>query len=222
MDAMTSLRTWEVAVPLMDAGYHTDLLARVNAQRECEMIYPPKGRVLAALAMTPFDAVKVVIVGQDPYHGAGQADGLAFSVPEPVNAPPSLRNIFKEIADDVYGGKMPDDSTDLSRWARQGVLLLNASLTVRAGNAGSHRSLGWGRLTDQIIARLSERREHLVFMLWGNFAKAKAALIDTSRHLTLKAPHPSPLSAYRGFFGCGHFSKANAYLQAHGKTPIAW
>lgn len=222
MDVMTSLKTWEVAVPLMDEGYHTDLIARVNARRERETIYPSKGQVLTALAMTPFEAVKVVIVGQDPYHGEGQADGLAFSVPELVKAPPSLRTIFKEIADDVYSGEMPDDSTDLSRWARQGVLLLNASLTVRAGEAGSHRSLGWGRLTDQIIAQLSERREHLVFMLWGNFAKGKAELIDASRHLVLEAPHPSPLSAYRGFFGCGHFSKANAYLEKHGKAPIVW
>jgi uracil-DNA glycosylase len=206
----------------MAGGYHNDLLAQVSARREAETIYPPEGRVLAALEMTPFDAVKVVIVGQDPYHGEGQADGLAFSVPAPVKAPPSLRNIFKEVARDVYDGEMPDASTDLSRWARQGVLLLNASLTVRAGQAGSHRNLGWARLTDQIIAQLSDRHDHRVFMLWGNFAKAKAALIDAAGHLILEAPHPSPLSAYRGFFGCGHFSKANDYLRAHGKTPIIW
>ena len=222
MEASTSLKTWEAAVPLMDDGYHTDLLARVDALRAQETIYPPEGQVLRALRMTPFDAVKVVIVGQDPYHGEGQADGLAFSVPKPVKAPPSLRNIFKEVARDVYGGKEPVFTTDLSRWAEQGVLLLNASLTVRAGEAGAHRTLGWEQLTDQIIARLGEGRCSLVFMLWGNFAKAKAALIDGKRHLVLEAPHPSPLSAYRGFFGCGHFSRANAYLEAHGRAPITW
>ena len=219
---MTSLTTWEAAIPLMDEGYHETLLAEVDERRMSETIYPPKGQVLRALRTTPFDEVKVVIVGQDPYHGDGQADGLAFSVPEPVKAPPSLRNIFKEVARDVYDGEMGKVSTDLSRWAEQGVLLLNASLTVRAGEAGSHRGLGWARLTDQVIARLSEGREARVFMLWGNFAKAKADLIDPSRHLVLKAPHPSPLSAYRGFFGCGHFSKANAYLEKHGDAPIVW
>jgi uracil-DNA glycosylase len=222
MENLAPLETWRDAVPLMEDGYLERLLACVRAKRETETIYPPEGRVLAALRMTPFDQVKVVIVGQDPYHGAGQADGLAFSVPEPVKAPPSLRNIFKEIARDVDDGEKRTFSTDLSRWAEQGVLLLNASLTVRAGEAGSHRDLGWARLTDQIIAQLSDRRDHLVFMLWGNFAKAKAALIDASRHLVLQAPHPSPLSAYRGFFGCGHFSKANAYLNAHDQAPIVW
>jgi uracil-DNA glycosylase len=222
MTRLTALETWREAVPLMGRGYHEDLLARVNAERGTETIYPPEGRVLAALQMTPFDRVKVVIVGQDPYHGDGQADGLAFSVPEPVKAPPSLRNIFKEIARDVYDGEDRNFSTDLSRWAVQGVLLLNASLTVRAGEAGSHRGLGWERLTDGIIAQLSDRRDHLVFMLWGNFARAKAALIDEARHLVLEAPHPSPLSAYRGFFGCGHFSRANAYLAEHDRGPITW
>jgi uracil-DNA glycosylase len=178
--------------------------------------------VLRALEAIPFGAVRVVIVGQDPYHGDGQADGLAFSVAEEVQAPPSLRNIFREIADDIYGGDPPDLSTDLSRWAEQGVLLLNASLTVEAGKAGSHRKLGWMRLTDAIIKCLSAQRRHLVFMLWGRFAQSKVPLIDDGRHLILEAPHPSPLSAYRGFFGCGHFSRANAYLVEHGRTPITW
>lgn len=221
MDA-SHLDTWTENVPLMQAGYHRELLNKVSALRETETIYPPKGQVLYALKVIPFDAVKVVIVGQDPYHGAGQAHGLAFSVPEEVKAPPSLRNIFKEVAQDVYDGTLPTYSTDLSRWAKQGVLLLNASLTVEAGNAGSHSKLGWMALTDGIIAALSEEREDLAFMLWGRFAQSKADLIDAERHLILEAAHPSPFSAYRGFFGCEHFSKANAYLRAHGKEPIDW
>jgi uracil-DNA glycosylase len=207
---------------MMQAGYHEQLLEEVNALRRSSVIYPPPGRVLRALEAIPFGAVRVVIVGQDPYHGDGQADGLAFSVAEEVQAPPSLRNIFREIADDIYGGDPPDLSTDLSRWAEQGVLLLNASLTVEAGKAGSHRKLGWMRLTDAIIKCLSAQRRHLVFMLWGRFAQSKVPLIDDGRHLILEAPHPSPLSAYRGFFGCGHFSRANAYLVEHGRTPITW
>jgi uracil-DNA glycosylase len=216
------LETWTENVPLMQEGYHRELLEKVNAMRETETIYPPQGQVLYALKVTPFDAVQVVIVGQDPYHGAGQAHGLAFSVPEDVKAPPSLRNIFKEVAQDVYDGTLPTYSTDLSRWAQQGVLLLNASLTVEAGNAGSHSKLGWMELTDGIIAALSKHREHLIFMLWGRFAQSKADLIDGDRHLILEAAHPSPFSAYRGFFGCEHFSKANAYLKAHGREPIDW
>ncbi|MGC9347358.1 MAG: uracil-DNA glycosylase [Anaerolineae bacterium] len=220
--ASTCLATWTEAVPLMQKGYHRKLLDEVDALRESRVIYPPPGRVLRALEATPFEAVKVVIVGQDPYHGDGQADGLAFSVPEGITMPPSLRNIFQEISDDVYNAEPRDFSTDLSRWAEQGVLLLNASLTVEAGKAGSHRDLGWMRLTDEIIARLSIGREHLVFMLWGRFAQSKAPLIDDDRHLVLQAPHPSPLSAYRGFFGCAHFSQANAYLAQHHMAPIEW
>ncbi len=216
------LKTWLSSVPLMQQGYHCELLQRVNTLRENHTIYPPRGRVLNALEKTPIGAVKVVIVGQDPYHGAGQADGLAFSVPEGVPAPPSLRNIFKEIADDVYDGAPPDFSTDLTRWAEQGVLLLNASLTVEAGSAGSHSELGWAALTDAIIAQLSADRDHLVFMLWGRFAQSKRSLIDAHRHLILEAPHPSPLSAYRGFFGCRHFSRANAYLVRYGRVEIEW
>jgi uracil-DNA glycosylase len=206
----------------MAEGYHRDLREKVNAMRETKTIYPPPGRVLYALAVTPFDVVRVVIVGQDPYHGPGQANGLAFSVPEDVKAPPSLRNIFKEVRRDVYDGEQKAFSPDLTRWAEQGVLLLNVSLTVEAGKAGSHSALGWRRLTDQIIAQLSAEREHLVFMLWGNHAQSKRELIDDDRHLILEAAHPSPLSAQRGFFGCGHFSQANAYLVAHGSAPVVW
>ncbi|MFN2110612.1 MAG: uracil-DNA glycosylase [Anaerolineae bacterium] len=217
-----SLETWEARVPLMAAGYHRDLDEKVDELRQTATVYPPPERVFYALKMTPFDAVRVVIVGQDPYHGPGQADGMAFSVPEGVKAPPSLRNIFKEVQRDVYDGQEKAFTTDLTRWAKQGVLLLNASLTVEARKAASHKDLGWHRLTDQIIAQLSATREHLVFMLWGNHAQSKRPLIDTARHLVLEAPHPSPLSAYRGFFGCGHFSQANAYLVAHGYEPIVW
>jgi uracil-DNA glycosylase len=217
-----SLASWTAAVPMMGEGYHEEVLQRVNALRAGQTIYPARERVVHALRLLPFGRVKVVIVGQDPYHGAGQADGLAFSVPEGVPAPPSLRNILQEVAEDVYGGAPPTFPTDLTRWARQGVLLLNASLTVEAGRAGSHRHLGWMALTDAIIAQLSADREHLVFMLWGRFAGSKRALIDGHRHLVLEAPHPSPLSAYRGFLGCRHFSKANAYLAHFGLAQIVW
>lgn len=221
---MTSsdLTSWISAIPLMQAGYHREMLAKVDALRRTRTVYPPAGKVLNALALTPFEAVNVVIVGQDPYHGPRQAHGLAFSVPEGVKAPPSLRNILKEIADDIYDGSPPAICTDLSPWAAQGVLLLNASLTVEAGAAGSHASLGWTVLTDAVISELSEQRDHLVFLLWGRYAQSKAPLIDAQRHLVLTAPHPSPLSAYRGFFGCRHFSQANAYLEAHGRAAILW
>jgi uracil-DNA glycosylase len=218
----STLETWHNAVPLVQAGYHRELIEQVDALRKSKVIYPPPDRVLYALQMTPFDAVQVVIVGQDPYHGPDQADGMAFSVPEGVKVPPSLQNIFREIERDVYGGEPQAFSTDLRRWAVQGVLLLNAALTVEARKAGSHKNLGWHRLTDEIIACLSHKREHLVLMLWGAHAQSKRPLIAGARHLVLEAPHPSPLSAYRGFFGCGHFSKANAYLEKHGGKPIIW
>jgi uracil-DNA glycosylase len=230
------METWLQNIPLMQAGYHEDLLEKVNQIREEKTVYPPQGKVLYALAVTPFDDVQAVILGQDPYHGEGQAMGLAFSVPEEVPAPPSLRNIFKEVKTSFAEGLptsqasategvlplSPDFSTDLTRWAKQGVLLLNAILTVEAGQAASHKDLGWQTLTDEIIAQLSMQRDHLVFMLWGRKAQAKARLIDPDRHLILEAPHPSPLSAHRGFFGCGHFSKANVYLREHGAPPITW
>ena len=182
-------------------------------------VYPPNALIFNAFNLTPFNAVKVVILGQDPYHGAGQAMGLSFSVPRGVKIPPSLANIYKEIRDDL--GVTEPNSGDLSYWAKQGVLLLNATLSVSAGQANSHSGFGWQEFTDAAIGRLSERARNVVFMLWGNPAKAKASLIDASRHLVLTAAHPSPL-ARGAFFGCRHFSKANLYLAQHGKAPIDW
>lgn len=183
-------------------------------------VYPPASQIFAAMDACPFPQVKVVILGQDPYHGPGQANGLCFSVNRGVKFPPSLQNIFKEVSDDT-GAPVPSDG-DLSRWARQGVLLLNATLTVEANRAGSHQGRGWEEFTDEIIRRLSARRDNLVFILWGNYAIRKAPLVDASRHLILTSPHPSPLSAHRGFFGNHHFSRANAYLAAHSIAPIQW
>lgn len=183
-------------------------------------VYPPAGQIFAAFDASPFDDTKVVIIGQDPYHGPGQANGLCFSVNPGVDMPPSLRNIFKEVHDDT-GAPIPVDG-DLSRWARQGVLLLNSSLTVREHQPKSHSNMGWEKLTDAAVAKLSAERENLVFILWGSDAIRKGANIDRSKHLVLTSAHPSPLSAYRGFFGNHHFSKANEYLVAHGKTPIQW
>ena len=182
-------------------------------------VYPPNALIFNAFNLTPFNAVKVVILGQDPYHGAGQAMGLSFSVPRGVKIPPSLQNIYKEIYDDL--GIAEPNSGDLSYWAKQGVLLLNATLSVSAGRANSHSNFGWQEFTDAAIGKLSERARNVVFMLWGNPAKAKASLIDASRHLVLTAAHPSPL-ARGAFFGCRHFSKANLYLAQHGKAPIDW
>lgn len=183
-------------------------------------IYPPGPRIFAALDSTPFDAVKVVILGQDPYHGPGQAHGLCFSVQPGVPPPPSLQNIFAELQRDL-GLPRPDHGC-LLPWARQGVLLLNAVLTVERGQAGSHQGRGWEEFTDAVVEALDREREHLVFLLWGSPAQAKGRRVDGRRHLVLKAPHPSPLSAHRGFIGCGHFSQANAYLQSHGIAPIDW
>lgn len=181
----------------------------------------PKGKdIFNAFRLTPFDHVSVVILGQDPYHGPGQAHGLCFSVPDGVPHPPSLENIFKELERDF--GRPRPASGDLSHWAAQGVLLLNATLTVRAHSAGSHQNKGWEQFTDTAIRALATEREGIVFFLWGRYAQNKEVLIDTDRHYVLKAPHPSPLSAHRGFIGCGHFSTANSILQAQGKTPIAW
>ncbi|MBD5359266.1 MAG: uracil-DNA glycosylase [Bacteroides sp.] len=185
-----------------------------------ELIFPPAGKIFAALDSCPFDRVKVVIIGQDPYHGVGQANGLAFSVAPGVAIPPSLQNIFKEVSADM-GVPMPVDG-DLTRWAEQGVLLLNSSLTVKAGKPASHAGMGWEVMTDAAIKALSDGRENLVFLLWGAHAGKKSGLIDPSKHLILKAPHPSPLSAHRGFFGCRHFSRTNAYLQVHNISPIVW
>lgn len=183
-------------------------------------IFPPGRQIFAALDATPFDAVKVVILGQDPYHGPGQAHGLCFSVQPGVPVPPSLVNIFKEITRDL--GIPPPDHGCLLPWARQGVLLLNAVLTVERATAGAHQGRGWEAFTDAIVERLNREREGLVFLLWGSPAQAKGRIVDARRHLVLKAPHPSPLSAHRGFLGCGHFSRANAWLESHGQAPIDW
>ena len=183
-------------------------------------IYPPGPQIFAALDATPFERVKVVILGQDPYHGAGQAHGLCFSVQPGVPVPPSLDNIYKELQRDL-GIARPNHGC-LTHWARQGVLLLNAVLTVEEGRAGAHQGKGWEGFTDHIVDALNREREHLVFLLWGSYAQAKGKVIDPRRHLVLKAPHPSPLSAHRGFIGCGHFSATNAYLARHGQKPIDW
>lgn len=183
-------------------------------------IYPKPQNIFNALNKTPFENVKVVILGQDPYHGERQAHGLSFSVPEGIALPPSLQNIFKEIVNE-YGGDMPK-SGNLESWASQGVLLLNATLTVEKGKAGSHQNKGWEEFTDQIIKIVSKEKENIIFLLWGAYAQKKAIYIDTSKHIILKAPHPSPLSAYRGFFGCNHFMEVNKILKKLGKTEINW
>ncbi|HEX9721374.1 MAG TPA: uracil-DNA glycosylase [Ramlibacter sp.] len=192
----------------------------VERKRAGAIIYPPGPLIFNALDSTPFDDVKVVILGQDPYHGPGQAHGLCFSVQEGVALPPSLLNIFREIRDDL--GRAPPAGGNLQAWAEQGVLLLNAVLTVERGQAGAHQGKGWERFTDRVVQELNAGREGLVFMLWGSQAMKKGARIDRDRHLVLSAPHPSPLSAHRGFFGCRHFSKANTWLAQHGQEPIRW
>ena len=183
-------------------------------------IYPPAKLIFNAFDHCPFDKVKVVILGQDPYHGAGQANGLCFSVNKGIPFPPSLLNIFKEIENDL-GTPIPQDG-DLTRWSDQGVLLLNATLTVRAAQAGSHQRRGWEEFTDAAIRELASRREGIVFILWGSYAQKKGAFIDRNKHLVLTSPHPSPLSAYQGFFGNHHFSTANEYLKKQGKSEIVW
>lgn len=200
--------------------YFSDLVSFVKDEYSRHQVFPPGPEIFNAFWHCPIDRVKVVILGQDPYHGQGQAHGLSFSVKPGVPFPPSLLNIFKEIKTDL--GKDIPANGDLTRWADQGVFLLNATLTVRANQAGSHQNKGWEEFTDQVIQLLSNEREHLVFLLWGSFAQKKSALIDGSKHLILTAPHPSPLSSYRGFFGCGHFSKTNSYLSSKGITPINW
>ena len=200
--------------------YFAALKDFVDQQRSEHTIHPSEQDTFAALQRTPFDSVRVVILGQDPYHGAGQAHGLAFSVPKGVPTPPSLRNIFKELQRDLDQA-IPVHG-DLSAWADQGVLLLNTTLTVREGEAGSHYGKGWERFTDAIITELSTKREGLIFLLWGRNAQQKASLIDSTRHHVLLAPHPSPLSAHRGFIGCGHFGQVNALLREKGEPTIDW
>lgn len=203
-----------------EAPYFQELKSFLVQERATRTVYPRGRDIFRAFQLTPFEQVRVVILGQDPYHGPGQAHGLCFSVPDGVPAPPSLQNIFKEL--ERAPGIPPPRSTDLSPWARQGVLLLNATLTVRAGEAGSHQGHGWERFTDAAIAALAHERQGLVFLLWGRFAQAKEPMIDTDRHYVLKAPHPSPLSAHRGFIGCGHFVTTNEILTAQGQPPIDW
>ena len=200
--------------------YFAQLVHFVRNEYRSQAVFPPGKQIFAAFDSTPFASVKVVILGQDPYHEPGQAHGLCFSVNDGVPFPPSLQNIFKEVHDDT-GAPIPA-SGNLTRWAQQGVLLLNATLTVRQGVARSHQGQGWEAFTDAVIQHLSDSREHLVFILWGSFAIRKGAHINRMRHLVLTSPHPSPLSAYRGFFGNHHFSQANAYLTQHGQTPIQW
>ena len=206
--------------PEFEKPYFKSLTDFVRNEYATQRIFPPAGLIFNAFDSCPFDDVKVVIIGQDPYHDVNQANGLCFSVNDGVPIPPSLVNIYKEIHDDL-GTPIPS-SGNLERWARQGVLLLNATLTVQAHRAGSHQGKGWEEFTDAVIRELAEKREHLVFILWGAYAQRKGEKIDPNKHLILKSPHPSPLSVYRGFFGSKPFSKANEYLMRHGKEAIEW
>jgi uracil-DNA glycosylase len=203
-----------------NASYFMQLKAFLVEEKSQFKIFPPGSQLFNAFNFTPFDKVKVVLLGQDPYHGSGQAHGLCFSVPVGIAKPPSLQNIFKELNNDL-GIPIPANG-NLEKWAGQGVLLLNATLTVRAHQAGSHQNRGWEIFTDAAIKALSEQREHLVFILWGNYAQAKETLIDGSKHHILKTVHPSPMSVTRGFYGCKHFSKTNDYLRKHGIPEIDW
>lgn len=210
----------QVLQPEFDKPYFellTDFVRQAYRTTQC---FPPAGQIFRAFDLCPFDKVRVVIIGQDPYHDVNQAHGLCFSVQEGVPVPPSLVNIYKELSRDL--GKPIPTSGDLTHWAEQGVLLLNATLTVQAHRAGSHQGKGWEELTDAAIQALNKNRSNIVFMLWGSYAQRKGQFIDRRRHFVLTAVHPSPLSAYRGFIGCGHFSQANTYLQQHGQQPINW
>lgn len=211
----------EVLSPVFKRHFFLQLVTHVKTEiASGSIIYPPSNLIFNAFWQTPFNKVKVVILGQDPYHNPGQAHGLSFSVPAGTPLPPSLQNIYKEIADNM-GGTAPA-SGDLTHWANQGVLLLNAALTVRQNEPASHAKIGWTEFTDAVITTLSEQREGLIFLLWGKFAQDKQQLIDETRHVVLKAAHPSPLSAYKGFLGCKHFSKVNEILTARGEVPIQW
>jgi uracil-DNA glycosylase len=200
--------------------YFSTLADFVRNEYENEIVYPSPKFVFQAFELCPFDKIKVVILGQDPYHGPKQANGLCFSVNPKIAIPPSLQNIYKEIQNDLE--VQPLGTGDLTRWAEQGILLLNATLTVRANTPGSHQHHGWEEFTDAVVQTLSDKKENLVFVLWGKYAEAKGAKIDTKKHLVLTSAHPSPFSAYHGFFGCRHFSKTNEYLASHGKKPIEW
>ncbi|TDQ13553.1 uracil-DNA glycosylase [Algoriphagus boseongensis] len=213
--------SWKNAlIDVFSQDFFHQLVTFVKDEYSTQQVFPPGKEIFNAFWHCPLDKVKVVILGQDPYHGPGQAHGLSFSVKPGIPFPPSLLNIFKEIKQDL-GKDMPPNG-DLSSWADQGVFLLNATLTVRAHQAGSHQNKGWEIFTDKVIQTISASREQVVFLLWGAYAQKKAELIDSSKHLILKAPHPSPLSAHRGFLGCGHFSKANQYLESKGLEPIKW
>ncbi len=203
-----------------NAPYFEQLTNFVRDAYTHHQIFPPAKLIFNAFDLCPFDKVKVVIIGQDPYHGLGQAHGLSFSVNEDIPLPPSLKNIYQEIRSDL--GIQPLSHGNLERWAKQGVLLLNATLTVQANLAGSHQKKGWETFTDSAIKAVAEEKEHVVFLLWGNYAQQKAPYIDRTKHLVLTAVHPSPLSAHRGFFGCKHFSQTNQYLTEHGLEPINW
>lgn len=203
-----------------DKSYFKNLVEFVRSEYQSQKVYPPGKLIFSALDHTPFDKVKVVLIGQDPYHGVGQAHGLSFSVPQGITQPPSLKNIFKELNTDL--GIPIAKSGNLERWADQGVLLLNATLTVRASQAGSHQKKGWEEFTDAAIRKLSEEKENLVFILWGAYAQKKGSIIDMEKHFIIKSPHPSPFSAYNGFFGSKPFSKTNSYLKSLGKEEIIW
>ena len=213
-------RWYEVLKEEFESPYFAEIKRFLIEEKKQHIVFPPSQLIFNAFYLTPFDKVKVVILGQDPYHNIGQAHGLAFSVPDNIQKPPSLQNIFKELNEDL-GIPIPANG-NLEKWAKEGVLLLNASLTVRAHNAASHAKIGWQRFTDAAIKALSEQKQNLVFLLWGNYAIAKENLIDSNKHLILKTVHPSPLSASRGFFGCKHFSKTNEYLIKNNITPIDW
>ena len=214
-------KSWQEVLQVeFDKPYFESLVSFVKQEYASNTIFPPAGQIFNAFNTCPFNNVKVVILGQDPYHGPGQAHGLCFSVNDGIQFPPSLQNIFKEITSDL--GIPAPKTGNLARWAEQGVLLLNATLTVRASQAGSHQGKGWEEFTDAVIKTISEKAENVVFILWGSYAIKKKSLINTSKHCILTAPHPSPLSSYRGFFGCKHFSQTNTYLASKGKTPIEW
>ena len=212
--------TWtEILAPIKNTEYFTTLWEKVKEEYQTTKCFPPKNLIFRAIELTPFEEVKVVIIGQDPYHNDNQANGLCFSVSDKVTAPPSLKNIFKELEDDLGIKKT---SNELEMWAKQGILLLNATLTVRAHEANSHKDLGWEQFTDFIIKEISDKKENVVFVLWGAFAQKKAGLIDASKHFVIQSAHPSPFSVHKGFFGSRPFSKINQFLEEKGKEPINW
>ena len=212
--------TWtEILAPIKNTEYFTTLWEKVKEEYQTTKCFPPKNQIFRAIELTPFDEVKVVIIGQDPYHNDNQANGLCFSVSDKVKTPPSLKNIFKELEADLGIKKT---SNELEMWAKQGVLLLNATLTVRAHEANSHKDLGWEQFTDFIIKEISDKKENVVFVLWGAFAQKKAGLIDASKHFIIQSAHPSPFSVHKGFFGSHPFSKINQFLEEKGKEPINW